>query len=130
MHEREAASRSQLYLSCWRLVLHHLPTYVSFRSLFDILQHLFIVYFIKIDCCSAAQFVRFYLFQDTGNLTIFCRLSNLYILFTACQCNGHSKCDSTNTCIACEGNTTGADCSVCAPRYYGNPVNGGVCQRK
>lgn len=52
----------------------------------------------------------------------------------ACQCNGHSNCtEGTNhlgkaTCSLCQNNTTGKHCEVCAPKFFGDPRNGGVCQ--
>jgi len=48
----------------------------------------------------------------------------------ACQCNGHSQCDDNNQCIFCEHNTTGNKCETCKPGYFGDPSNGGTCQRK
>ncbi|KAJ8715704.1 hypothetical protein PYW07_010186 [Mythimna separata] len=47
----------------------------------------------------------------------------------ACQCNGHSVCDSAARCMQpCAGRTVGEHCDVCAPGHWGSPLNGGVCQ--
>ncbi|XP_049880941.1 attractin [Pectinophora gossypiella] len=47
----------------------------------------------------------------------------------ACQCNGHSICDSQARCMQpCSGRSVGDHCEQCAPGHWGNPLNGGVCQ--
>ncbi|KAM3959859.1 LOW QUALITY PROTEIN: attractin-like protein dsd [Aphomia sociella] len=47
----------------------------------------------------------------------------------ACQCNGHSICDSEARCMQpCSGRAVGDHCDTCAPGHWGNPLNGGVCQ--
>ncbi|XP_053619470.1 attractin-like protein 1 isoform X2 [Plodia interpunctella] len=46
----------------------------------------------------------------------------------ACQCNGHSYCDSQSRCVQpCGGRAIGDHCETCAPGHWGNPLNGGVC---
>ncbi|XP_060806928.1 attractin-like protein 1 [Amyelois transitella] len=46
----------------------------------------------------------------------------------ACQCNGHSYCDSQARCVQpCSGRAIGDHCETCAPGHWGNPLNGGVC---
>lgn len=48
----------------------------------------------------------------------------------SCQCNGHSTCFDGKTCIQpCDNLTTGTNCELCRPGYYGNPVNGGACHK-
>ncbi|XP_055714873.1 attractin [Phlebotomus papatasi] len=48
----------------------------------------------------------------------------------SCQCNGHSTCIDGYTCRQPCGNlTTGPHCDKCRTGYWGNPVNGGTCQR-
>lgn len=48
----------------------------------------------------------------------------------SCQCNGHSTCPDAKTCKQPCGNlTTGQNCERCKTGYWGNPVNGGVCQK-
>uniref|UniRef100_W5LFW3 Basement membrane-specific heparan sulfate proteoglycan core protein n=1 Tax=Astyanax mexicanus TaxID=7994 RepID=W5LFW3_ASTMX len=44
-----------------------------------------------------------------------------------CQCNNHSlACDlDTGKCLGCQHNTTGENCNVCAPGYYGQ-VKGSI----
>lgn len=49
---------------------------------------------------------------------------------SACQCNGHSKCVNESICEKCENLTTGKHCETCISGYYGDPTNGGTCQRK
>ncbi|XP_049762590.1 laminin subunit alpha-1 [Schistocerca cancellata] len=43
-----------------------------------------------------------------------------------CNCNGHAAtCNPvTGECLACEHNTTGGHCEICADGYYGNPEQG------
>lgn len=53
-----------------------------------------------------------------------------FVSLVACQCNGHSQCDASGTCIRCANNTTGQHCQTCAPGYHGNPANGGFCRSK
>lgn len=54
----------------------------------------------------------------------------------ACQCNGHSTCFTSvgsfppvtiEKCQSCQNHTTGAHCERCAPGFYGDARNGGVC---
>lgn len=48
----------------------------------------------------------------------------------SCQCNGHSTCPDSKTCIMpCNNLTTGANCERCRDGYWGNPVNGGKCHK-
>lgn len=49
----------------------------------------------------------------------------------SCQCNGHSACGTDGrTCMQpCQNLTTGANCERCRTGFWGNPVNGGACQR-
>ncbi|KAG8134169.1 hypothetical protein E2320_007297 [Naja naja] len=44
-------------------------------------------------------------------------------------CNGHSKCINESICERCENLTTGKHCETCISGYYGDPTNGGTCQR-
>lgn len=53
-----------------------------------------------------------------------------FLFSTACQCNGHSKCINESICEKCENLTTGKHCETCISGYYGDPTNGGTCQRK
>ncbi|XP_063699166.1 attractin-like protein 1 isoform X2 [Culicoides brevitarsis] len=48
-----------------------------------------------------------------------------------CQCNGHSECgDDEKTCLQpCRDLTHGPNCEKCKSGYWGNPVNGGKCQK-
>lgn len=47
----------------------------------------------------------------------------------ACQCHGHSNCSSNSSvCLACGDNTTGANCETCAPGYFGDSLNDGLCK--
>lgn len=54
----------------------------------------------------------------------------VFLFLTACQCNGHSKCVNESICEKCENLTTGRHCETCISGYYGDPTNGGTCQRK
>uniref|UniRef100_A0A8D8HL17 Attractin n=1 Tax=Culex pipiens TaxID=7175 RepID=A0A8D8HL17_CULPI len=48
----------------------------------------------------------------------------------SCQCNGHSTCPDSKTCKQpCKDPMIGANCEKCKPGYWGNPVNGGTCQK-
>lgn len=49
--------------------------------------------------------------------------------WTACQCNGHSQCVNESVCEKCEDLTTGRHCESCVSGFYGDPTNGGSCQR-
>uniref|UniRef100_A0A673JY38 Attractin-like protein 1 n=1 Tax=Sinocyclocheilus rhinocerous TaxID=307959 RepID=A0A673JY38_9TELE len=51
-----------------------------------------------------------------------------YITCPACQCNGHSTCVNGSVCEQCKNLTTGPQCQICLPGYYGDPTNGGKCQ--
>uniref|UniRef100_A0A671L195 Attractin-like protein 1 n=1 Tax=Sinocyclocheilus anshuiensis TaxID=1608454 RepID=A0A671L195_9TELE len=51
-----------------------------------------------------------------------------YITCPACQCNGHSTCVNGSVCEQCKNLTTGLQCQICLPGYYGDPTNGGKCQ--
>lgn len=43
---------------------------------------------------------------------------------------GHSTCYDGKTCsMPCNDLTTGANCELCRPGYWGNPINGGTCQK-
>ncbi|XP_055371628.1 attractin-like protein 1 [Condylostylus longicornis] len=47
-----------------------------------------------------------------------------------CQCNGHSICPDKFTCKQpCANLTVGRNCDKCRPGYWGNPINGGTCQK-
>lgn len=48
----------------------------------------------------------------------------------ACQCNGHSQCINESVCEKCEDLTTGRHCESCISGFYGDPTNGGSCQRE
>lgn len=48
----------------------------------------------------------------------------------ACQCNGHSQCVNESVCEKCEDLTTGRHCESCVSGFYGDPTNGGSCQRE
>lgn len=52
------------------------------------------------------------------------------LLVLACQCNGHSTCNSLDECISCSDNTTGSNCQTCMDGLFGDPSNGGTCQSK
>ncbi|XP_074654134.1 multiple epidermal growth factor-like domains protein 8 [Tubulanus polymorphus] len=46
---------------------------------------------------------------------------------TACDCNGHSDCESVqrrDVCLECKNNTKGTKCGICKPLYVGNPAKG------
>ncbi|XP_013386295.1 attractin-like isoform X2 [Lingula anatina] len=46
-----------------------------------------------------------------------------------CQCNGHSECyNNTAICKKCTQNTQGSQCEICAPGYFGEATNGGICK--
>uniref|UniRef100_A0A3B5L4M9 Attractin n=1 Tax=Xiphophorus couchianus TaxID=32473 RepID=A0A3B5L4M9_9TELE len=53
-----------------------------------------------------------------------------FIHCPACQCNGHSQCVNESVCEKCEDLTTGRHCESCISGFYGDPTNGGSCQRK
>ena len=44
-----------------------------------------------------------------------------------CQCNGHSRCDESFSCVDCQNNTAGDNCEVCADGFFGSSLNGGNC---
>lgn len=47
-----------------------------------------------------------------------------------CQCNGHSICQDKYNCDQpCSNLTMGRNCEKCKSGYWGNPVNGGQCQK-
>ncbi|KAM6956454.1 attractin-like protein 1 [Aplochiton taeniatus] len=50
-----------------------------------------------------------------------------YIHCPACQCNGHSTCVNSSVCEQCRNLTSGPQCQICMPGYYGDPTNGGKC---
>lgn len=60
---------------------------------------------------------------------LFCLIS-LFLSRAACQCNGHSSCVNESVCERCEDLTTGKQCESCISGYYGDPTNGGTCQRE
>lgn len=49
---------------------------------------------------------------------------------SACQCNGHSQCVNESVCEKCEDLTTGRHCESCISGFFGDPTNGGSCQRE
>uniref|UniRef100_A0A672HZK2 Attractin n=1 Tax=Salarias fasciatus TaxID=181472 RepID=A0A672HZK2_SALFA len=53
-----------------------------------------------------------------------------FIHCPACQCNGHSQCVNDSVCEKCEDLTTGRHCESCISGFYGDPTNGGSCQRE
>ncbi len=54
--------------------------------------------------------------------------THLSLYVSACQCNGHSTCVNGSVCEQCKNLTTGPQCQICLPGYYGDPTNGGKCQ--
>ena len=71
-----------------------------------------------------------------------CRLNWHFTVCPDCECNGHSKCDSStltaathqkpttnSVCSNCLNNTAGAYCDECAPGFYGEARNNGSCRR-
>lgn len=48
-----------------------------------------------------------------------------------CNCNGHSRCEKgSNVCVQpCSDLTYGTHCEKCSRGYWGNPINGGQCQK-
>lgn len=58
-----------------------------------------------------------------------CGVRFVYSL-AACQCNGHSQCVNESVCEKCEDLTTGRHCESCISGFYGDPTNGGSCQRE
>uniref|UniRef100_A0A1B0BSW5 CUB domain-containing protein n=1 Tax=Glossina palpalis gambiensis TaxID=67801 RepID=A0A1B0BSW5_9MUSC len=47
-----------------------------------------------------------------------------------CNCNGHSRClDSIHCEQPCSNLTSGSHCEKCSHGYWGNPINGGQCQK-
>lgn len=85
-----------------------------------------------IDISSHTQLWELWQFSFILNLVRICQLSHCasFFLFTVCQCNGHSACVNESTCERCEDLTTGKHCESCISGYYGDPTNGGSCQRK
>ncbi|KAJ3613912.1 hypothetical protein NHX12_020155, partial [Muraenolepis orangiensis] len=53
-----------------------------------------------------------------------------FIHCPACQCNGHSQCVNQSVCERCEELTTGPHCESCIFGFFGDPTNGGNCQRE
>ncbi|KAK8733971.1 hypothetical protein OTU49_006273 [Cherax quadricarinatus] len=46
-----------------------------------------------------------------------------------CNCNGHSKCENGSQCILpCSNNTAGSHCQHCIEKFFGRPINGGLCK--
>ncbi|KAK3875518.1 hypothetical protein Pcinc_019616 [Petrolisthes cinctipes] len=46
-----------------------------------------------------------------------------------CNCNGHSKCENGSQCILpCANNTAGSHCQYCIDKFFGRPINGGLCK--
>lgn len=64
-----------------------------------------------------------------GCLLKICVMLFVYRL-AACQCNGHSQCVNDSVCEKCEDLTTGRHCESCISGFYGDPTNGGSCQRE
>lgn len=60
---------------------------------------------------------------------VFIKTNFVYSL-AACQCNGHSQCVNDSVCEKCEDLTTGRHCESCISGFYGDPTNGGNCQRE
>lgn len=54
-----------------------------------------------------------------------------FVLLAVCQCNGHSNCaENSSVCINCRDHTAGEKCHICGPGYFGDPKDGGKCERK
>lgn len=66
----------------------------------------------------------------TYSTQLYHRTNPLKFFLLACQCNGHSKCINQSICEKCENLTTGKHCETCISGFYGDPTNGGKCQRK
>ena len=56
---------------------------------------------------------------------------------TTCECNGNIDpalgpvCDiTTGQCLNCLNNTTGFECELCLPGYFGDPQISKPCRRK
>ncbi|XP_066962563.1 attractin-like protein 1 isoform X1 [Macrobrachium rosenbergii] len=46
-----------------------------------------------------------------------------------CNCNGHSRCVNGSQCIMpCANNTAGSHCQHCIEKFFGKPINGGLCK--
>nr|XP_045625538.1 attractin-like protein 1 isoform X3 [Procambarus clarkii] len=46
-----------------------------------------------------------------------------------CNCNGHSRCENDSLCILpCSNNTAGSHCHHCIEKFFGKPINGGLCK--
>nr|XP_027236608.1 attractin-like protein 1 [Penaeus vannamei] len=46
-----------------------------------------------------------------------------------CNCNGHSTCENHSQCIEpCANNTGGSHCQYCVEKFFGKPINGGLCK--
>lgn len=62
---------------------------------------------------------------------MWCSCSMCFVYSSAaCQCNGHSQCVNESVCEKCEDLTTGRHCESCISGFYGDPTNGGSCQRE
>lgn len=63
--------------------------------------------------------------------SVWCSCSLCFVYSpAACQCNGHSQCINESVCEKCEDLTTGRHCESCISGFYGDPTNGGSCQRE